>query len=69
MEILPFYRNLIEFFQIFRENLDSNLGKFENLHLLGVPGEEPPEANEFINNLLEKSLETPIFLEICINSE
>ena len=33
MEILPFYRNFIEFVQIFPGNVDNNLGKFENLHL------------------------------------
>ena len=53
MEILPFHRNFVEFFQIFNENLDSNLGKFENLHLDGV-GADPREASEFIINLLEK---------------
>ena len=33
IEMLPFYRNCIDFFQTFREILDSNLGNFEILNL------------------------------------
>ena len=33
MKILPFYGIFLEFFQMFLENLDSNLGKFENLRV------------------------------------
>ena len=45
MEILPFYLNVFRIFQIFRENLDSNLGIFENLHLGGSGAETPKLAN------------------------
>ena len=41
MEILPFYPNFVQIFQIFRENLDSNLGIFEHFHFRGLGGRGP----------------------------
>ena len=70
MEILPFYRNLFELFQSFRENLDGNLGNFiRKISLYRGRGDWAPEASEFIKNLLGKSMETSKYLEICINAE
>ena len=48
MEILPFYVSSFEYFQMFSENLDSNLENFENLHLYGVRGAEHPEASDLL---------------------
>ena len=64
MEILQFYPILFRIFQIFRKNLDINLGIFENLHFKGFGG-GAPEASESMNNLLEKSMETSNFLKFA----
>ena len=56
---------LPKFIQIFRENLDNHFGKFENLHLKGVPGVESNEARESIKIVLEQWLETSNFCKFA----
>ena len=51
---------------MFREKFEEAFRKFKSMHLLGVRGASPPppEACEFIKNLVEKAMETYNFLKL-----
>ena len=54
--ILRFFENFLKFERNFRENLGKNLEHFGNIDLWGGSGGAPPQANENIKKLFEKSM-------------
>ena len=53
--------NFFEVFQIFRENLDNNLGKFENLHFTGFGWRSPPKLENLLESYSKNQWKPPIF--------
>ena len=64
MEILPFYRISFEFFHVFLENLDINLGKFENLNLSRIPGRSQKKLANSLKMYSKNQGKPPILVNV-----
>ena len=59
MKILQFSQNFVwKFTIIFRENLPNKYRKVKEDEVIKGPMADPPEADEFIKNVGEKSMES-----------